>query len=122
MPFGLTNAPAVFMDLMNRILHEKQLYAEFSKCEFWIDRILFLGHVISREGVSVDSSKAEVELNWSHPKITLEICSFFGLAGYNQIFIDNFSQAARPLMQLTRKDLPFVWSVECEQRFDELRS
>ncbi|RVW14025.1 Transposon Ty3-I Gag-Pol polyprotein [Vitis vinifera] len=57
MPFGLTNAPAAFMDLMNRTLRDKQLYAKLKKCEFWLDRISFLGHVVSNDGISVDPGK-----------------------------------------------------------------
>nr|GFB99283.1 putative reverse transcriptase domain-containing protein [Tanacetum cinerariifolium] len=56
MPFGLTNAPAVFMDLMNR---KEKLYAKFSKCEFWLDSMKFLGHVINSQGVHVDPAKVE---------------------------------------------------------------
>ncbi|XP_073120507.1 uncharacterized protein [Henckelia pumila] len=107
--------------LVLQILLEKQLYAKFSMCEFWIDRVIFRGHVIYREGVSVDPSKTESILNWSRPTTVSEICSFLGLAGYYRWFIENFSRIARPLTQLTRKDVPFVWSSECEQIFYELK-
>ncbi|XP_073064063.1 uncharacterized protein [Primulina eburnea] len=81
MPFGLTNAPAVFMSLMNRVLRDKQLYAKLSKCEFWLDRVVFLGHVISRDGISVEPTKVEAVLQWSAPTSVPEIRSFLGLAG-----------------------------------------
>ncbi|GKA58967.1 hypothetical protein Tco_0758280 [Tanacetum coccineum] len=64
MSFGLTNAPAVFMDLMNR--KKEELYAKFSKCEFWLSKVQFLGHVIDSEGIHVDPSKIEksVKFEW----------------------------------------------------------
>ena len=94
MPFGLTNAPAAFMDLTNRtfkpyldkfvivfindilgILRENKLHAKYSKCEFWLEKIAFLGHVVSKDGVSVDHG-------WSTPTNVIEVRSFLALAGY----------------------------------------
>ncbi|GJW34926.1 putative reverse transcriptase domain-containing protein [Tanacetum coccineum] len=96
MPFGLTNAPAVFMDLMNRnkkeheehlkqileLLKKEELYAKFSKCEFWIPKVQFLGHVIDSEGIHVDPAKIESIKDWTSPKSPTEIRQFLGLAGY----------------------------------------
>nr|GFA11830.1 putative reverse transcriptase domain-containing protein [Tanacetum cinerariifolium] len=75
MPFGLTNAPAVFMDLMNRheehikaileLLKKEELYAKFSKCEFWIPKVQFLGHVIDSQGIHVDPAKIESVKDWA---------------------------------------------------------
>ncbi|GKA53063.1 hypothetical protein Tco_0746378 [Tanacetum coccineum] len=82
MPFGLTNAPAVFMDLMNReLLKKEELYAKFSKCEFWIPKVQFLGHVIDSEGIHVDPAKIESIKDWTSPKSPTEIRQFLGLAG-----------------------------------------
>nr|GFC62201.1 retrotransposon protein, putative, Ty3-gypsy subclass [Tanacetum cinerariifolium] len=74
MPFGLTNAPAVFMDLMNR---KEKLYEKFSKCEFLLDSMKFLGHVINSQGVHVDPAKVEAIKNWTAPKTPTEdkLCS-----------------------------------------------
>ncbi|XP_073120715.1 uncharacterized protein [Henckelia pumila] len=94
MPFGLTNAPAVFMNLMNRILRDRQLYAKLSKYEFWQDRVVFLGHIISKNGYSVDLSKIEAVMAWSSPTTVAEIRCFLSLAGYYRRFITNFSQLA----------------------------
>ncbi|GJW97998.1 putative reverse transcriptase domain-containing protein, partial [Tanacetum coccineum] len=77
MPFGLTNAPAVFMDLMNQ-----ELYAKFLKCDFWLSRVQFLGHVIDSEGIHVDPTKIESIKDWASPKTPTEIRQFLGLAGY----------------------------------------
>ncbi|GJX32775.1 putative reverse transcriptase domain-containing protein [Tanacetum coccineum] len=68
MPFGLTSTLAVFMDLMNR---EEELYAKFSKCEFWLSKVQFLGHVIDREGIHVDPAKIESITDWAAPILAL---------------------------------------------------
>ena len=64
------------------MLREKKLYAKFSKCEFWLDAVSFLGHVVSKEGVMVDPSKIETVKNWVRPTNVSEIRSFVGLASY----------------------------------------
>ena len=94
------------------ILREKQLFAKFSKCEFWLSEVKFLGHVISQGGVAVDQSKVEAVQNWARPKNVSEVRSFLGLAGYYRRFIMKFSQIALPLTRLTRKEMPFVWDEE----------
>ena len=68
-----------------QILKDKKLYAKLSKCEFWLEEIKFLGHVISKEGVSVDPTKVEAVLQWEPPKSVTEIRSFLGLAGYYKL-------------------------------------
>jgi hypothetical protein len=93
----------------------------FSKCEFWLSEVKFLGHVISQGGVAVDQSKVEAVQNWTRPKNVSEVRSFLGLAGYYRRFIMKFSQIALPLTRLTRKDVPFVWDEECEKSFKTLK-
>ncbi|KAA0056440.1 pol protein [Cucumis melo var. makuwa] len=63
-------------------LQANKLYAKFSKCEFWLKKVTFLGHVVSSEGVSVDPAKIEAVTNWPRPSTVSEIRSFLGLAGY----------------------------------------
>ncbi|GJX25867.1 putative reverse transcriptase domain-containing protein, partial [Tanacetum coccineum] len=100
MPFGLTNAPTVFMDLMNRskeedesylklvleLLNKEKLFAKFSKCDFWLQEVQFLGHVINNNGIHVDSNKIEAVQNWKAPRSPTEIRSFLGLAEQEEAF------------------------------------
>ncbi|GAU28841.1 hypothetical protein TSUD_21780 [Trifolium subterraneum] len=103
------------------ILREKQLYAKFSKCEFWLSEVKFLGHVISQGGIFVDPSKVEAVLNWERPRTVSEIRSFLGLAGYYRRFILGFLEIALPLTRLTRKGAAFVWDELCENSFNLLK-
>ena len=82
-------------------LRDHQLYAKFSKCEFWLTKVRFLRHVVSASGVSVDPEKVEAVMNWERQNSTFEIRSFLGLAGYYRRFIENFSQLAAPMTRLT---------------------
>ena len=77
------------------ILRDKQLYAKLSKCEFWMEKVQFLGHVISAQGLAIDLAKVEVVIKWEHPKS--EIKSFVGLAGYYRRFIEGFSKIVKTL-------------------------
>ena len=98
-------------------LREHQLYAKFSKCEFWLKEVGFLGHVISGEGIAVDPTKVVTVTNWVAPTTVGEIRSFLGLAGYYRRFIENFSKIAKPMTQLLKKDTKFKWTEECEASF-----
>ncbi|KAL4018245.1 hypothetical protein IC575_021835 [Cucumis melo] len=102
-------------------LRDNKLYAKFSKCEFWLKQVSFLGHVVSKAGVSVDSAKIEAVTDWTRPSTVSEVRSFLGLAGYYRRFVENFSRIATPLTQLTRKGAPFVWSKACEDSFQNLK-
>ena len=102
-------------------LREHRLYAKLSKCQFWLDSVAFLGHIVSAEGVSVDPQKVEAILNWKPPTSVTEIRSFLGLAGYYCKFVEGFSKIVAPLTRLTRKEEPFLWSEACQKSFDELK-
>jgi hypothetical protein len=70
-------------------LREHRLYAKLSKCEFWMKQVAFLGHVISKGGISVDPSMVQDVLSWNAPMSVSDIQSFLGLAGYyRRIFKD----------------------------------
>ena len=100
---------------------DHQLYAKFSKCEFWLTEVRFLGHVVSTLGVSVDPEKVEVVMSWERPKSVFEICSFLGLSGYYRRFIEDFSRIAAPMTRLTRKKVNFEWDDRCDEAFQELK-
>ncbi|KAL0551634.1 hypothetical protein IC582_010723 [Cucumis melo] len=102
-------------------LRANKLYAKFSKFEFWLKKVTFLGHVVSSEGVSVDPAKIEAVTSWPRPSTVNEVHSFLGLVGYYRRFVEDFSRIASPLTQLTRKGTPFVWSPACESSFQELK-
>ncbi|KAL8123938.1 hypothetical protein AgCh_011805 [Apium graveolens] len=103
------------------ILREEQLFAKFSKCEFWRNEVQFLGHVINKEGVLVDPSKIEAVSNWERPTTPTEVRSFIGLAGYYRRFVQDFAKIATPLTRLTRKTEKFEWKEKCENSFQELK-
>ena len=92
-----------------QLLREHQLYAKFSKCEFWLTEVRFLGHVVSASGMSVDPEKVEAVMSWDRPKSVFEIRSFLGLAGYYKRFIEDFSRLAAPMTRLTWKEVKFDW-------------
>jgi hypothetical protein len=104
-----------------QILREHQLYAKFSKCEFWLDQVEFLGHVISKEGIAVNPSKVASILEWEAPKNVKQIRGFLGMAGYYRRFTEGFSKIAGPMTKLLWKNTLFVWSQECETCFQTLK-
>jgi hypothetical protein len=97
------------------------LYAKFSKCEFWLQKVSFLGHILTAEGVAVDPEKVTAVANWKRPTSVTEIRSFLGLAGYYRRFIEGFSKIARPMTTLLQKDKKFEWTNACERSFCELK-
>ena len=103
-------------------LRDHKLYAKFSKCEFWMDKVAFLGHVVSGEGLAVDPEKIRAVTEWKRPTTVTEIRSFLGLAGYYRRFVEGFSQLARPLTELLHKGVKFVWGEKQERSFEELKS
>ncbi|KAL9250173.1 Retrovirus-related Pol polyprotein from transposon 17.6-like protein [Drosera capensis] len=105
-----------------KTLRENKLYAKFTKCEFWLKEVAFLGHVISGEGVQVDPKKIEAVTEWSKPTNVTEVRSFLGLAGYYRRFVEGFSGIAIPLSKLTRKSTKFDWRDKCEKAFQELKN
>ncbi|GJU78151.1 putative reverse transcriptase domain-containing protein [Tanacetum coccineum] len=87
--------------LVLELLKKERLFAKFSKCEFWLQEVNFLGHVVNSNGIYVDPSKIEAVKNWKDPKTPSEIWSFLGLAGYYRRFIANFSKIFKPFTSLT---------------------
>ena len=104
------------------MLREKKFYAKFSKCEFWLHPVSFLGHVVSKDGVMVDPSKIEAVKSWVRPTNVTEVRSFVCLASYYRRFVKGFSCVASQWTNLTKQSVPFVWSDECEEIFQKLKT
>ncbi|GKD76405.1 putative reverse transcriptase domain-containing protein [Tanacetum coccineum] len=109
------------LGLVLELLKKEKLYAKFSKCEFWLREVQFLGYVINANGIHVDPSKIKAVKNWKAPITPSEVCSFLGLAGYYRRFIEDFSKIAKPLTVLTKKSKTFDWGEEEENAFQTLK-
>ena len=88
-------------------LQDHRLYAKLSKCKFWMKQVAFLGHVISRGGISMDPSKVQDVLSWKAPMSVGDFQSFLRLAGYYQRFIKGFSKISKPMTELLENDKKF---------------
>ncbi|GJU65918.1 putative reverse transcriptase domain-containing protein [Tanacetum coccineum] len=106
------------LKLILELLKKEQLYAKFSKCEFWIPRVQFLGHVIDSQGIYVDPAKIESIKDWASPKTATEIRQLLGLTGYYRRFIEGFSKIAKPMTKLTQKKVNFDWVTKQRQIFN----
>ncbi|KAG8491593.1 hypothetical protein CXB51_014776 [Gossypium anomalum] len=111
---------AEHLKLVLQILRDKQLYAKFSKCEFWLREVSFLGHVVSASGIRVDPSKVSAIIDWRPPKNVTEVRSFLGLAVYYRQFVKGFSMIATPMTKLLQKDVKFEWS-NCGLRVEAIK-
>ncbi|GKB84585.1 putative reverse transcriptase domain-containing protein [Tanacetum coccineum] len=109
------------LKLILELLKKVELYTKFSKCEFWIPKVQFLGHVINSKGIHVDPAKIESIKDWASPKSPTEIRQFLGLAGYYRRFIEGFSKIAKPMTKLTQKKIQFVWGDKQEAAFQLLK-
>ncbi|GJR16693.1 putative reverse transcriptase domain-containing protein [Tanacetum coccineum] len=103
------------------LLKKERLYAKFSKCDFWLDSVQFLGHVIDRNGVHVDPAKIKATRNWIAPTMPTEVRQFLGLAGYYRRFIEGFSLISKPLTKLTQKYKKYEWGKEEKEAFQTLK-
>ena len=102
-------------------MREHKLYDKFSKCEFFKDKIQYLGHVISKEGISVDPDKIKAIMEWHVPKDVLDVWSFMGITGYYQKFTEGFSKIVNLVTSLQKKGKRFVWDQNCEESFNKLK-
>jgi hypothetical protein len=102
-------------------LWDHRLYAKLSKCEFWLKQVAFLGHIISKGGISVDPSKIQDVLSWNAPMSVSDTWSFLRLDGYYQRFIEGFSKISKPMIELLEKDKKFRWMPACEASLQELK-
>ncbi|GJX16615.1 putative nucleotidyltransferase, ribonuclease H [Tanacetum coccineum] len=107
--------------LVLELLKKEKLYAKFSKCEFWLREVQFLGHVINGNGIHIDPSKIEAVKNWKVLRTSTEVRLFLGLAGYYRRLIENFSKIAKSLTILTQKSKTFDWGEKQELAFQNLK-
>ncbi|GKD09551.1 putative reverse transcriptase domain-containing protein [Tanacetum coccineum] len=103
------------------LLKKEELYAKFSKCEFWLPNVQFLSHVIDRQGIHVDPYKIESIKDWASPKTPTEIRQFLGLAGYYRRFIKGFLKIAKSMTKLTQKGVKFDWGDKQEAVFQLIK-
>ncbi|KAA3484346.1 Retrotransposon protein [Gossypium australe] len=113
---------AEHLRIILQTLREKQLYAKFSKCEFWLHEINFLGYIVSTIGIRVDPSKISAIQDWKPPRDVSEARSFLGLVGYYRRIVKGFSIIATSLIRLLQKDARFKWSDKCQKCFDQLKT
>ena len=104
-----------------QILREHQLYAKLSKCSFPKDEIVYLGRVISKDGIHIDPDKVKAIIEWPLPKCVRDVRSFIGLEQFKRENICNFSKIASPLAKLTKKTKGFVWDESCHKLFETLK-
>ncbi|GJW86477.1 putative reverse transcriptase domain-containing protein [Tanacetum coccineum] len=109
------------LKLILELLKKEELYTKFSKCEFWIPKVQFLGHVIDSKGIHVDPAKIESIKDWASPKSATEIHQFLGLAGYYRRFIEGFSKIAKSMTKLTQKNVKFDWGEKEEVAFQLIK-
>ncbi|WMV58723.1 hypothetical protein MTR67_052108 [Solanum verrucosum] len=102
-----------------QVLKDQQLFANFSKCEFWLRSMSFLGHTICGKGIEVDLMKMDAVKSWPRPLSPSDIRSFLSFAGYYRSFVEGFSSVASPLITLIQKKDKFIWSEEWEKSFQE---
>jgi hypothetical protein len=107
--------------LVLQVLREHQLYAKFSKCDFFQKKIHYLGHVMFEEGVAVDPNKIKSIMEWPTPRDVSDIRSFMRLVGYYRRFIKGFSKIGCPITSLQKKGVKFLWTPKCEERFQSLK-
>ncbi|GJU38053.1 putative reverse transcriptase domain-containing protein [Tanacetum coccineum] len=103
------------------LLKKEKLYAKFSKCDFWIRIVQFLGHLIDSQRLHVDPAKIEAVKNWTSLSTPTEIRQFLGLSGYYQRFIKDFSKIAKSLTELTLKNKKYIWGKDLESAFQLLK-
>ena len=98
------------------------LKMKHSKCDFFKSKIHYLGHLISADGISPLPDKSDTIKNMPALKDVKEIKQFLGLTGYYRKFVPRFADISRPLTQLMKKEMKFVWTPECQKSFELLKS
>ncbi|KAG8492234.1 hypothetical protein CXB51_009908 [Gossypium anomalum] len=113
---------AEHLKIVLQTLRDKQLYAKFSKCKFWLREVSFLGHIVSASGIRVDPSKISAIMDWKPLRNVSEVRRFLGLASYYRRFVKSFSMIVTQLTKRLQKDVKFDWSEKCQNSFDQLKA
>src|SRR5262245_24085359 len=103
------------------LLYKANLQIKWKKCKFFMTKVKFLGHEISKEGINTDPEKIEVMKNLPTPKNRKNIQEVMGLFQYYKAFVPNFARIAAPLYDLLKKDAEFIWSSRAQKAFDTLK-
>jgi hypothetical protein len=108
------------VEMVLKLLKEKHLYENPSKCSFGVQEVVYLGHIVSHEGVKVEHNKIKAMREWSIPKTLNNLREFLGLTGYYHKFVKNYGQIAAPLMTLLKNE-KFSWTQEDTKSFENLK-
>ena len=109
------------LHIVLRVLREQQLYAKFSKCDFYKPQIQYLGHIISEAGIALDWEKIRAIKDWPTSTSVTDIRSFLGLARYYQKVIENFLRIGCPMTALQKKANKFIWTDKCKESFQNIK-
>jgi hypothetical protein len=109
------------LNTVMEVLRQTKLFAKLRNCEFWLEEVSFLAHVVNKNGLAVDPAKVKAVVEWERPTNVREIQIFLSLVGYYLRFIEGFSVLSGSLTALTRKNAQYEWSEECEVSFQELK-
>ena len=104
------------------VLRRNQLYCKLPKCEFLRNKLVFLGHEVSADGIRADPGKTSAVNDWPTPRGEKEVRQFVGLANYFRRYVEGYAQLVSPLTDLLKKDVPFDWTVRCQAAFDGVKA
>jgi len=104
------------------VLRKESLYVNLKECDFCMDRIVFLGYVVSAKGIEMDEAKVNPIQEWSTPKSITDVRSFHGLTSFYRRFVKDFSTIVSPLTEIVKKVVGFKWGEEKENAFSLLKS
>ncbi|GBG77379.1 hypothetical protein CBR_g23710 [Chara braunii] len=112
---------AEHLTLILQALRDSQYKINREKSSFGVPSVIYLGHVISGDGLAPEAAKVAAIQDWPQPQTVRDVRSFLGLASCYRKFVRNFSAVAAPLTNLTKKDTPFLWSLHCQMAFARLK-
>eukprot|EP00253_Pinus_taeda_P016653 PITA_16653 len=120
LPFGLIYSQNIdehkeHLRLVMKTLWNHQLYAKYSKCDFFKEQIQYFGHIITKDGIAVDPEKIKTLMD------VVDIRSFMGLVGYYRWFVEGFSRVAYPITSLQKKGKAFTWTAKCQKKIEQLK-